>query len=104
MRKRSKKYNQIKTKINQKENIDLLESFNKVKEVSISNFKGSIEVHVSTKYNKKENKQTLRGSVYYKNKVGKDKKILLLTDRKDIPCFYNKHFLLMFVYFPFYYI
>ena len=43
MKKRSKKYNQIKTKINQKENIDLLTSFDKVKEVSISNFKGSID-------------------------------------------------------------
>ena len=92
MKKRSKKYNQIKTKINQKDNVSLLDSFDNVKKVSFSNFKGSIEVHISTKSSKKENKQVLRGSVYYKNKVGKDKKILLLTDRKDISDEMKKEF------------
>jgi large subunit ribosomal protein L1 len=84
MKKRSKKYNQIKNKIDTNTNISILESLDKVKELSTSNFKGSIEVHISTKISKKENKQILRGSVYYKNKVGKNKKILLLTDQKDI--------------------
>jgi large subunit ribosomal protein L1 len=81
MKKRSKKYNEIKNKIEEK---GLNDSFELVKDVSISRFKGSIEVHIALKTSKKENKQNIRGSVFYKNSVGKKKKILLFTDRKDI--------------------
>ncbi len=83
MKKRSKKYI-TKLKENTINNVFNIDIFDTVKNLSISNFKGSIEVHISTLSSKKDNKQIIRGSVFYKNKVGKDKKILLLTDRKDL--------------------
>ena len=80
--KRGKKYKKIIEKINN--NVSFDDSFEEVKNLSLSKFPGSVEIHIALDVNQKNTKQVLRGSVNYKNKVGEKKKVLLLTDLKDI--------------------
>jgi large subunit ribosomal protein L1 len=80
--KRSKNY-LTKLKI-KKEKYSLEESFKAVKESSISKFNSNVELHLSTIIDKKNPNRIIRGSIIYKHKFGNEKKILLLTEQKDI--------------------
>ncbi len=80
--KRGKKYKKIIEKMDN--NISFNNSFEEVKKLSLSKFPGSVEIHIALNINQKNTKQVLRGSVNYKNKVGEKKRVLLLTDSKDI--------------------
>ncbi len=80
--KRGKKYRKIIEKMDNK--ISFNDSFEEVKKLSLSKFPGSVEIHIALNVSQKNTKQVLRGSVNYKNKVGEKKRVLLLTDLKDI--------------------
>ncbi len=80
--KRSRNY---LTKLNiKKEKYSLEESFTAVKGLSIAKFNSNVELHLSTIMDKKNPNRIIRGSITYKHKFGGEKKILLLTDQKDI--------------------
>lgn len=79
MKKRSKKYTEVLSKIDKTKAYTKQEAVKLVKETSISSFDGSVEVAMRLNLDTKKADQQLRGALVLPNGTGKTKKVLVLA-------------------------
>ena len=83
MPKRGKKYVEAKAKVEAEKVYPLAEWVALAKDVSISKFTGSLEIHIKTNANPKYNDQLLRGTVVLPHGIGKTVKVAaFVSDEK----------------------
>ena len=79
MKKRSKKYTEVLSKIDKTKAYAKEEAVKLVKETSISSFDGSIEVAMRLNLDTKKADQQLRGAIVLPKGTGKTKKVLVIA-------------------------
>lgn len=82
--KRSKKYQTIKTKINNTKSYSAEEILKMVKDNSLSKFAGSVEVEVQLNLNQKQKTESFRGTLSFPHNFGKVVKVLAFVDPASI--------------------
>ena len=79
MKKRSKKYTEVLSKIDKTKAYTKEEAVKLVKETSISSFDGSVEVAMRLNLDTKKADQQLRGAIVLPKGTGKTKKVLVIA-------------------------
>ena len=79
MRKRSKKYTEVLSKVDKTKLYTKEEAIDLVKKTSISKFDGSVEIAVRLNVDTKKTDQQVRGAIVLPNGTGKAKRVLVLT-------------------------
>lgn len=79
MKKRSKKYTEVLSKIDKTKAYTKQEAVKLVKETSISSFDGSVEVAMRLNLDTKKADQQLRGAIVLPKGTGKTKKVLVIA-------------------------
>ena len=79
MKKRSKKYTEVLSKIDKTKAYTKQEAVKLVKETSISYFDGSVEVAMRLNLDTKKADQQLRGAIVLPKGTGKTKKVLVIA-------------------------
>lgn len=82
--KRSKKYQAVKTKIDNSKSYSAEEILQMIKDNSLTKFPGSVEVEVQLNLNQKQKSDSFRGSLSFPNNFGKEVKVLAFVDPTNI--------------------
>lgn len=81
---RSKKYQAVKTKIDNSKAYSAEEILQMIKDNSLTKFPGSVEVEVQLNLNQKQKSDSFRGSLSFPNNFGKEVKVLAFVDPTSI--------------------
>ena len=79
MKRKSRKYNEVLSKIEKGKLYDLNNAVELVKQTSISKFDSTVEIAVRLNLDTKKNDQQLRGAIVLPHGTGKQKKVLVLA-------------------------
>ncbi len=78
MAKKSKKYLKAAAKVDAEKHYDLVDAMKLVKEVNLTKFDSSVDIHVRLGVDPRKPDQALRGTVKLTHGTGKDKRVLVL--------------------------